>query len=250
MTLTLWILAITLIITGTMVVIFRDWRITLIALFVNYVAQGLFIAQQQFVIPDISLAGREFSSLVFVKLITGFGVTLVLAITALTFSRDYGLENLDEFSLAELRRAARVAQRKKLEERRKVGDYVVPVWAVLMIALASFFLPRVFPLAAEIYRDNRGLANLVDFVWYWQALAGIVTLILATDVLKTGLGLLLAFSGFDLLYTTLANRVNILALGMLSLVTLLLALAIAYLSGLLYGRYKTLELGEIVSSKR
>jgi len=81
-------------------------------------------------------------------------------------------------------------------------------------------------------------------MWYWQVFIGLISLVLATDILKIGLGLLLCLSGLDLLYTTLANRINILALGTLSLVTLLLALAIAYLSGLLYGRFKTLNLSE------
>lgn len=245
MSISIWLLLITLVLTAGAVLILRDWRWTLPALLVNYVAQGLFLAQQQFVVPDLSIAGREFSSLVFVKLITGVSVALILAITALTFSNDYGLEDLDEFSLAELRRAARAAQRQRVAASRKAGDYILPLWAALMIGLASFFLPLVFPLAAQVYPERAALAQAIDFSWYWQALIGLTTLVLATDILKVGLGLLLCMSGFDVLYTTLANGVNIVALGMLSLVTLLLALAIAYLSGLLYGRFKTLDLVEL-----
>ena len=245
MTLTLWILLVVLVATAAVVVIFRDWRWTLFALFWNYVAQGLFIAQQAFIVPDIALAGREFSSLVFIKLITGLGVAVILAITALTFSQEYGLENLDEFSLAELRRAARVAQRVRNQKQRTFGDYIVPIWATVLIGLASFFLPRVLPLALQIYPDNLGLAQAIDFVWYWQVLAGLTTLILASDVLEVGLGLLLCVSGLDMLYTTLANGVNILALGMISVVTLLLALIVAYVSGILYNRFKTLDLVEL-----
>lgn len=245
MTLTIWILITVLVLTAGIVLIMRDWRWTLLALFWNYVAQGLFIAQQQFIIPDLALGGREFSSLVFIKLITGLGVAVILAITALTFSQEYGLEDLDEFSLAELRRAARVAQRKRSSQQRTFGDYVLPLWAAVMGLLASFFLPRVLPLALEIYPDQPALAQVIDFIWYWQVLAGLTTLVLAGDILKVGLGLLLCMSGLDLLYTTLANGVNILALGLISLVTLLLALAVAYLSGLLYSRFKTLDLVEL-----
>ncbi len=245
MTVTIWILLILLVLTASVVVVLRDWRWTLIAIFWNYVGQALFVAQQQFVIPDLHIFGRDFSSLVFVKLITGLGVTLILAITALTFSRDYGLEDLDEFSLAELRRAARAAQRSHATSVRKASDYVVPVLSVVLIGLASYFLPLVLPLALQTYGDSPSLAQAIDFVWYWQALIGLVTLVQATDILKVGLGLLLCMSGLDLLYTTVANGVNVLALGLLSLVTLLLALAIAYLSGLLYGRFKTLDLVEL-----
>ncbi|ABX04281.1 MAG TPA: hypothetical protein DEF47_22190 [Herpetosiphon sp.] len=244
MTITIWILITLLVASGAVIAIMRDWRFSLIAVLVNYIAQGLFIAQQQFVVPDLVIAGRQFSSLVFIKLITGIGVAIILGITALTFSREYGLEDLDEFSLAELRRAARVAQRASSQENRKVGDYIVPIWSTVLVGLASFFLPRVLPLAVEMYPDQVGLARAIDFMWYWQVFIGLISLVLATDILKIGLGLLLCLSGLDLLYTTLANRINILALGTLSLVTLLLALAIAYLSGLLYGRFKTLNLSE------
>lgn len=245
MTMTILLLLVLLGITAGTILVARDWRWMLIALFINYVGQGLFLAQQQFIIPDLSLFGREFSSLVFVKLIVGLAVSAILGITALTFSREYGLEDLDEFSLAELRRAARAAQRRRSGETRKFGDYVLPIWAMLMIGLASFFLPRVLPLALQVYPTNAGLAQAVDFVWYWQALIGLTTLILATDILKVGLGLLLCFSGLDLLYTTLASGVNVLSLAGLGLVTLMLALVIAYLSGVLYGRFKTLDLAEL-----
>src|SRR5262249_387121 len=88
------------------VLLFLDWRITLPMLFINYLCQMFFLAQQKFVLPDLTLGDLSFSSLIFVKLVTGITVTLILGITALTFSHDYGLEDLDEFSLAELRRAA------------------------------------------------------------------------------------------------------------------------------------------------
>ena len=245
MTVIMWILLSLLVFTAGVIVVLRDWRWMLIGLFWNYVAQALFLAQQQFIVPDLTILGRQFSSLIFIKLITGFGVTAILVITGLTFSRDYGLEDLDEFSLSELRRAARAAQRIKATTRRSPGDYLVPLLSLLLIGLASYFLPLVMPLALRVYADQPALAHVIDFVWYWQILIGLAALVQATDVLKVGLGLLLLISGLDLLYTTLAVGVNILALGLMSLVTLVLALAIAYLSGLLYGRLKTLDLVEM-----
>ncbi|GIV96226.1 MAG: hypothetical protein KatS3mg057_0883 [Herpetosiphonaceae bacterium] len=233
---TILVLLIGMTVTAGAVLILFDWRLTLSGLLLNYIFQALFIAQQQFIIPDIAIGGRFFSSLIFVKLITGVAVVLILAITALTFSRDYGLEDLDEFSLTELRRAARRAQRAHAMKTRSLGDYLLPTWTLLMAVLASYFLPRVYPLASS---------PGVDFAWYLLMLSGIATLILAQDVLKIGLGLLLCMSGLDLLYTALAGGVGIVALGLLSLVTVLLALVIAYLSGLLYGRLKTLDLSEI-----
>jgi hypothetical protein len=228
-------------VTAAVVLLFRDWRVTFAALLLNYIALALFLAQQRFVAPDISLLGLELSTLVLAKLITGLAVTLILAITALTFSREYGLESLDEFGLAELRRAARAAQRQSAAAPFQLSDYVVPFWAAVLALLASLALPRIYPI---------GPSEAVDFAWYWLALTGLLTIATAADLLKIGLGLLLSASAIDLLYTAVvsapeASGLNVVPLTLLSLFNVLLALAVAYLSGLLYGRLKTLELNEL-----
>lgn len=222
--------------TAALVLLLRDWRQTVPALLFNYLFLGVFIAQQQFVAPDLQLLGRSISTTVLVKLITGIAVTLILAITALTFSQDYNLEDLDEFSLAELRRAARRAQRLRTTQPFRPGDYVVPFWSLVLALLASLTLPRIYPIAPN---------PQVDFAWYALAFTGLLTLTTAADMLKVGLGLLLCISSIDLLYTALATGVGVFPLALLSLVTILLALVVAYLSGLLYGRLKTLDLGEL-----
>ncbi|NJN18660.1 MAG: hypothetical protein HC822_21595 [Oscillochloris sp.] len=227
--------------TAAVMLLFRDWRITFSALLLNYLGLAAFLVQQQFVAPDLNLFGLELSSLVLVKLITGLAVTLILTVTALTFSRDYGLENLDEFGLSELRRAARAAQRQRANESFQPGDYVVPFWAGVLALVASVALPYIYAIGPSV---------AVDFVWYWLALTGILTIALAGDILKIGLGLLLCVSSIDLLYTALvsspaASGLNVIPLTLLSLFNVLLALAVAYLSGLLYGRLKTLELAEL-----
>lgn len=227
--------------TAAVVLLFRDWRLTVLALLLNYLALAFFLAEQRFVAPDLGLLGLSLSTLVLIKLITGLAVTLILGITALTFSREYGLENLDEFGLSELRRAARVAQRQQASQPFQLGDYVLPFWSGVLALLASLALPRVYPIAPS---------EASDFAWYWLALTGMLTIATASDLLKVGLGLLLCASAIDLLYTAVvstpaASGLNVVPLGLLSLFHILLALAIAYLSGLLYGRLKTLELSEL-----
>jgi hypothetical protein len=227
--------------TAAVVLLFRDWRLTVLALLLNYMALGLFLAEQRFVAPDLNVFGLSLSTLVLIKLITGLAVTLILGITALTFSREYGLESLDEFGLAELRRAARAAQRQRAGQPFQMGDYVLPFWAGVLALLASLSLPRVYPIAPS---------EASDFAWYWLALTGLLTIATASDLLKVGLGLLLCASAIDLLYTAVvstpaASGLNVMPLGLLSLFHILLALAVAYLSGLLYGRLKTLELSEL-----
>lgn len=224
-----------------MVLLIRDWRISFSALLLNYICLALFLAQRQFLDPNLAPSVLGVSTIVMIKLITGVAVTAILTLTALTFSREYGLEDLDEFGLSELRRAARAAQRQRAAQPPRLDDYIIPFWAIVLAILASLILPRVYPIAAS---------RAVDFAWYWLGLTGLFTLAIAGDLLKIGLGLLLCTSSIDLLYTALvsapqASGVGIVPLALLSLVTILLALVVAYLSGLLYGRLKTLELNEL-----
>lgn len=228
-------------ITAAAVLLLRDWRLTFPALLLNYIAVALFLAQQRLVTPDLQVFGLGVSTLVLVKFIAGIAVTLILTVTALTFSREYGLENLDEFGLAELRRAARAAQRQRANTPFQLSDYVVPFWSGVLALLASLILPRVYPIA-----PSEG----IDFAWYWLALTGLLTIATAGDLLKIGLGLLLCASAIDLLYTAVvsapgASGLKVVPMTLLGVFNILLALAIAYLSGLLYGRLKTLELGEL-----
>jgi hypothetical protein len=227
--------------TAAVVLLFRDWRLTFPALLLNYIALALFLAEQRFVAPDLTILGLGLSTLVLVKLITGVAVTLILVLTALTFSREYGLESLDEFGLAELRRAARAAQRQRASTPFQISDYVVPFWAGVLALIASLALPRIYPIGPSL---------AIDFAWYWLALTGLLTIATASDLLKIGLGLLLCASAIDLLYTAVvslpqASGLSVIPLALLSLFNILLALAIAYLAGLLYGRLKTLELSEL-----
>lgn len=134
-----------------------------------------------------------------------------------------------------------MAQRQQASQPFQLGDYVLPFWSGVLALLASLALPRVYPIAPS---------EASDFAWYWLALTGMLTIATASDLLKVGLGLLLCASAIDLLYTAVvstpaASGLNVVPLGLLSLFHILLALAIAYLSGLLYGRLKTLELSEL-----
>jgi hypothetical protein len=235
------ILLIGIALSAAVVLLLRDWRHTFSSLLINYICLSLFLARQEFVLPDLQLLGLSISSIVVVKLITGVAVTAMLTLTAMTFSREYGLEDLDEFGLAELRRAARAVQRQQASEPFRLGDYVLPFWAMVLALIASLTLPRMYPLATS---------PAIDFAWYWLVLTGLFTLATAGDLLKVGLGLLLSISSIDFLYTAIlstqeASGVGVVPLALLSLVTILLALVVSYLSGLLYGRLKTLELKEL-----
>ncbi|MFQ3632076.1 hypothetical protein [Roseiflexus sp.] len=222
-------------VSSGVILLLRDWRITTPALFVNYLSIAWFLAQQQFITPDLVIGELALSTTIVVKVITGFAASLILGITAVTFSREYNLEDLDEFSLAELRRAARRAQRQRASEPFRVSEYVVPFWALVLAAIASLALPRLYPIGSQT----------VDMAWYWLGLTGLFTIVIAGDTLKIGLGLLLVVSSIDLVYTAIASTVQVFPLALLSLTTIVLSLSVAYLSGLMYGRLKTLDLGAL-----
>ncbi len=220
-------------VSSGIILLLHDWRITTPALFVNYLSIAWFLAQQQFITPDLVIGDLALSTTIVVKVITGLAASLILGITGVTFSREYNLEDLDEFSLAELRRAARRAQRQRTSEPFRVSEYVVPFWALVLAAIASLALPRLYPIGSQT----------VDMVWYWLGLTGLFTIVIAGDTLKIGLGLLLVVSSIDLVYTAIASTVQVFPLALLSLTTIVLSLSVAYLSGLMYGRLKTLDLG-------
>jgi hypothetical protein len=225
-------------ISGGLILLLRDWRLATPALLLMYGFVAAFLAQQQFIPPDLQVGGYPISTMVLIKLITGGSAIAILVITALTFSREYNLEDLDEFSLTELRRAARRAQQQRATQPFRVTDYIVPIWALVLALLASLALPRLYPIGTQE----------IDFVWYWLGLVGLFSMVLAADILKIGIGLLLVIESISLLYTALARAVQVIPLAFLSLTTVVLALMIAYLSGLLYGRLKTLELNELYKS--
>src|SRR6476659_2296415 len=130
--------------SGALILLVRDWRIAVPSLLVNYVGVAVFLAQQHFIQPDLHIGDVSVSTTVLVKLITGVAATAILTITALTFSREYNQEDLDEFSLAELRRAARRAQRQRAAEPLRLADYIVPFWALVLAVLARVALPRIY----------------------------------------------------------------------------------------------------------
>lgn len=87
--------------SAALVLLMRDWRVSFSALLVNYMCLTMFLAQQQLLVTPATGAMLGTGTIVAVKLITGLAVTAILTLTALTFSREYGLEDLDEFGLSD-----------------------------------------------------------------------------------------------------------------------------------------------------
>ncbi len=181
-------------------------------------------------------SGAAGLTLLVVELVTVLGISLILTITVLTFRRDYHSTELDEFALMELRRAARKAQHQAPHLAGHWGAIVVPLGAVMLAGLATWLLSTFYPIARQ---------QALDAGWIFLLLCGLISLITANDVLRLGLGLLLLTASVKLLYFGVAVRLNVLQVGLLEVLSLVLAVIVANLSGLLYGRLRTLDLGSL-----
>lgn len=207
-----------------------DWRVT-IALFVAFDLVRIGLAQQ-----TADVLGQGQNAWLVAEVVTALSVGAILLLTALRFTRPFQSEQLDEFALFELRRSARKAQTQRALPGGRASGYVVPIGAVLLAGLATFFLGQAYPVARN---------PLLDAAWLFTLLCGLLALVTANDVLKLGLGLLLLAGSAKLLYVGVASRLDVLHWALLEILNLLLAVVAAYLSGLLYGRLHTLELDSL-----
>jgi len=176
------------------------------------------------------LAPGSATTLVAIDLVAALTVGLILLVTGLSYSHEYNREDLDELGLFELRRAARRALR--LSTPGGSGAYLLPVLGFALVGVATLLLPRLYPFAPRA----------VHYAWTLALLTGVLLVVTAGTLLKGGLGLLLLVWGIKLLYLTTTPRVGLIEIALLHLVSIGLALMVAYLSSLLYARLRTLDL--------
>lgn len=223
------LLIVLLLLVGALVII-EDWRVTIPLLFGAELCRiGLMYQSAIF-----ATAGR--TTLLLVEILTAASVAAILLVTALNFTREYNSEQLDEFALLELRRSARRSRSQRAQLAGRWSGYVVPIGAVLLAGIATLLLGQAYPVAQD---------QAIDAAWTFSLLCGLLVLVTANDALKLGMGLLLAISSAKLLYFGVTTQLNVLHIGLLELLSLMFALIVAYLSGLLYGRLHTLDLSSI-----
>jgi hypothetical protein len=180
-----------LLVAGALIVLVRDWRISLLALLGQYLLAGLILSR--LILPEIAL----------IKVLIGALICPMLYLAA--------------------RQAGWGAGRRLLHAPAQNG--VLPgglafrLLAVTLMALVAMTLSRSYPLPV-IPRDV-GLGS------YWLMLNGLLVLMLSEEPLKAGQGLLTGIIGFELLYASLERSLALVWLW--AAVNLLLALAIAYL---------------------
>jgi hypothetical protein len=188
-------------ITGSTLVLIRDWRASVGALLFQYLTMGFVLAR--LVRPEIA----------FVKVLVGLFICLMLYISARQASWRHRLT----FASHGLR---------AVWGTRTIAGRVFPpgrafrLMVLLLIAVTAISLAQTYPIS--------NLVSTVSIAVYWLILIGLILLVLTEDPLKIGQGLLTAITGFELWYTTLEG--SLLVVGLWGVVNLLLALAVGYLA--------------------
>jgi len=184
-----------LVVTASLIIMVRDWRASLAALLAQYLLLGFLLTR---------LIPLEVAT---VKTLIGALICPILYLTA--------------------RRGRWGRQRDKDQPSPlPTGWEVFPVGlpfrllAVVLMGLVASSLLKSYPLP-EVPRD-------IGFACYWLALVGLLVMILTAEPLKAGLGLLTFMAGFELFYAALESSLSV--VGLLGIVNLFMALAIAYLA--------------------
>ena len=223
---------------GGLLIVFRNWWVTLAALLGEYLLSALLVSRFPFILADLSIGPLAVSQIVLVKVVAGLVVVGILAITAASRQRARPeVEHaLDEITAARLRWAARRVARRGREQRLRLPAYLLPVSALIVLVLVTHALAILAPLARVPTLPEPVLWGFVDLAWYWLGLSGAVVVLFAQELQEFAVGLLLCMSSVDLLYTALSRSVGLVAIGLLSVVSILLALASAYLARVFYLR--------------
>lgn len=184
-----------LVVTANLIIVIRDWRVSLAALLAQYLLVGFLLTR--LITPEAAT----------VKTLVGALICPILYLTARGI-RWGGRRSKDGVS--------------PLYTDREVFPVGLPfrLLAVVLTGLVANSLLNSYPLP-EVPRD-------LGFACYWLALIGLLAMMLAAEPLKAGLGLLTFMAGFELFYAALESSLSV--VGFLGLVNLFMALAIAYLA--------------------
>lgn len=180
-----------LFLTGGLIVVVWDWRVSLLTLLGQYLLAGLVLSG--LVLPEVAL----------IKVLIGALICPMLYLAARQAGWGAGRNGPVGSPWRELFPAGPAFR----------------LLAVTLMGLLAMALSQSYPL--PVIPPGVGLAS------YWLMLVGVLILMLTEHPLKAGQGLLTAVIGFELLFTSIERSLAM--VWMLAVVNLLLALAIAYL---------------------
>ena len=189
-----------------LIVVVRDWRVTLFALLLQYLATTLLFVE----LLDPRLA--------VVKTLTGMFVCLILYVTARQV--EWGKLPAD-ISPAE-------AVQLRAERQIRFGPYLLPTTFSFRLFLALMISLTVWTLAQQPAFQLPAITQPhLTLAVYALVGMGLLQVSLTSEPLKAGIGLLMFMAGFELFYHALEQ--SVLLLAALAAANLALALTIAYL---------------------
>ncbi|MFQ6058780.1 MAG: hypothetical protein ACE5MB_07890 [Anaerolineae bacterium] len=177
--------------TASLIALLAEWRLSLLALLSQYVLAGLLLARAVF--PQVAA----------IRILIGGLVCSVLYLTA-----RYTSPQSEAFGF------------RALDLGRWTWDLFFRLFALALVGVGVYGLHAGLPFP-EVPRDL-GLGA------YWLAAMGLLIMALAEGPFQMGLGLLTFESGFEALYATLESGLTV--AGLMGIVNLLIALAVAYLA--------------------
>jgi hypothetical protein len=188
-----------LFVTAGLMVLWHDWRASLLALLGQYLLAGLVLSR--LVLPEIAL----------IKVLIGALICPMLYLAARQAGWRAGRSGLLSPGDA--------SNTTPVQDSLFPGGHAFRLLAVTLMVILAAALSRRYPLA--------GVPSDVGLGSYWLILIGLLILMLTEEPFKGGQGLLTAIIGFELFYTSIERSLAMVWLW--AVVNLLLALAIAYL---------------------
>ncbi len=231
-----------LLISSVVLAVYKDWILLSPALVVQFVAVAVISNDLNSTVVRVMLGNIPLA--VFLKGVSGVIAGTIFFLTGYAIvleRREHRAQEAEEASQRKGLRFFIYRQEAEKVNRFRYVDYILPIGAVIIAAGATYALATLVPFSGNI---------LGDFAFYWLGCIGIAIMVVGRDILKLGVGLLVALNGVDLLYALLRNGDSPLVLGASAGITILLALLISYLAILFYAKMKTLNLSEGLQRKR
>ena len=192
-------------ITAAIIFIVRDWRLSLLALAIQYLVVGLLSS------------GAIPAYMAFMKAVVGLFVTLMLYITA----RQVNWGNLPTDLSPE--EAVQIKQDRLI----RLGPYMLPTETPFRLLLGIAIGLLVVAITQRALLQLPVVSADMNIAIIGLAAYGLIGMSLTTEPLKAGLGLLMFMTGFELFYSSLEQSAAMLV--MLATLNLILTLAISYL---------------------
>ena len=189
-----------LFLTALFIALSSDWRLSLLALLVQYVLAGLTLTR--FIRPEVAV----------VKILVGTLTVLIFYLTALHVHGPRRIQESEEEQPHAL--------------RRWLGWDGGPMGLVLRLLAVLLVVLALIQLFGELRLPL--VSTDIAFAAIWLASMGILGLVLGGGPLRVAPAALTILTGFDLLYATLEP--SLAAVGLIGALTLLSALAFSYLA--------------------